>query len=553
MNLARLLSKFKLKTYIASSYITGCLVLLVYSTTSVAFTLNNLPESPKSEQVALTEKKSIKLGKQRKLFLQAETFLKRGRYKQYKKIEHKLNNYPLYPYLRFIELERNIKNTSSKDIQQFLQTYHQTPLANKLYYRWINSLARRGKSKALIQYFRPTQNTRLLCNYANALHNVGEKSTAFSLTGELWLTAKSLPKSCDPILKKWTKAGYMTSSRLWARIHLVMNKGKRRLATYIGKSLPKDERFWLSLWKKVQRQPEYVLKADQHFKDQHSPIMHWILVDGMTRLSRRKPLVAAKYWKEIREKYHFNHEEKERIERRLSLSLARAATPLSRDTLKELKLESRDASVITPHILSAIGDKDWEGALAWLNNLKSNERNSERWHYWRARALEEMGRLDEARSLYLQITDNRSYYSFLAADRIGDRYQMTHRPINTPAAELIKLQHIPAVARAGELYQLKRIVDARREWHFAIQQMDKKQLLIAAELANKWGWHDRSIITLALAQHWDDLELRFPLAHKKYIEKQAKHEDINPPGPLPLFDKKALLPPMHALLPVPWD
>ncbi|MBE9532638.1 MAG: lytic transglycosylase domain-containing protein [Proteobacteria bacterium] len=320
----------------------------------------------------------------------------------------------------------------------------------------------------------------------------------------------------------------MTSSRLWARIHLVMNKGKRRLATYIGKSLPEEERFWLSLWKKVQRKPEYVLKAEAHFKDQHSPIMHWILVDGMTRLARRKPLMAAQYWKEIRSKYHFNDEEKERIERRLALSLARAATPLSRSTLKELKLDSREASVITPHILSAIGDKDWEGALSWLNNLKSNERNSERWHYWRARALEEMGRLEEARSLYLQITDNRSYYSFLAADRIGDRYQLTHIPINTPAAELIKLQHIPAVARAGELYQLNRIVDARREWHFAIQQMDKKQLLMAAQLANKWGWHDRSIITLALARYWDDLELRFPLAHKKFIEKQAKHEDINP-------------------------
>lgn len=486
-----------------------------------------MPEPVKAGQ-SVTAKNTVPLEVQRKLFLQAEKALKLGRYTRFRKVEHQLKDYPLYPYLRFIELQRNIKNTSTQKIQQFLQTYHNTPLANKLYFRWINSLARRGRSKALIQYFRPTQNTRLLCHYANALHKTGNKGTAFSLMGELWQTGSSLPKSCDPILKKWKKAGYMTSSRLWARIHLVMNKGKRRLATYIGKSLPKDERFWLSLWKKVQRQPEYVLKADQHFKDQHSPIMHWILVDGMTRLARRKPLVAAQYWQEIRDKYNFNDEEKERIKRRLALSLARAATPLSRETLKALKLESHDVRVITPHILSAIGDKDWEGALAWLNNLKNNERNSERWHYWRARALEEMGRLEEARSLYLQITDNRSYYSFLAADRIGDRYQLTHRPLNTPAAELLKLQHIPAVARAGELYQLKRIVDARREWHFAIQQMDKKQLLIAAQLANKWGWHDRSIITLALAQHWDDLELRFPLAHKNYIEKQAKKEKINP-------------------------
>lgn len=522
MGLGRVITKYWVNTFFASSFL-----LLANSSVSAAFTLANIPE-PLESSPSIPLKKAEQLKQQRKLFIQAERALKLGRYTQYKKMEHRLNDYPLYPYLRFIELERRLKNTSTQKIQHFLQVYHDTPLANKLYYRWINSLARRGKSKALIQYFRPTQNTRLLCQYANALHKTGKQGMAFSLMGELWLTGKSLPKSCDPMLKKWAKAGYMTSNRLWARIHLVMNKGKRRLATYIGKSLPKKERFWLSLWKKVQRQPEYVLKADQHFKDQHSPIMHWILVDGMTRLSRRKPLVAAKYWQEIRHKYSFNEEEKERIERRLALSLARAATPLSRETLKTLKLESRDARVITPHILSAIGDKDWEGALAWLNNLKSNERNSERWHYWRARSLEEMGRLDEARSLYLQITDNRSYYSFLAADRIGDRYQLTHRPINTPAAELIKLQHIPAIARAGELYQLKRIVDARREWHFAIQSMNKKQLLMAAQLANKWGWHDRSIITLALAQYWDDLELRFPLAHKKYIEKQAKHENINP-------------------------
>lgn len=522
MNLNQHVSRDRIVPFIA-----GSLLLLGNLSVADAFTLKNIPTQPEANS-SIPAKNTAQLEKQRKLFIQAETALKLGRFTKYRKIEHRLNDYPLYPYLRYLELERGINTSSTQKIQNFLTTYHDTPLANRLYSRWINSLARREKSNALVQYFRPTQNTRLLCHYANALHKTGKKGTAFSLMGELWKTGKSLPKSCDPIIKKWSKAGYLTKSRLWARIHLVMNKGKRRLATYIGKSLPKKDRFWLSLWKKVQRNPEFVLKADQHFKNQHSPIMHWILVDGMTRLARRQPLVAADYWQEIRNKYHFNAEEKERIERRLSLSLARAATPLSRDTLKALKLDSRTTGVITPHILSAISDKDWEGALAWLNNLKSNDKNSERWLYWRARALEEMGRLDEARSLYLQITDNRSYYSFLAADRIGDRYQLTHRPINTPAAELIKLQHIPAVARAGELYQLKRIVDARREWHFAIQRMDKKQLLMAAQLANKWGWHDRSIITLALAQYWDDLEMRFPLAHKKYIEQQAKNEKINP-------------------------
>ena len=494
---------------------------------SLALTLNKLPAVADKGPNSVFDK-SLKFNKQRKLFIEAERLLKLGRHTQYQKLESNLKDYPLYPYLRFIELERQIKKTSNKKIQTFLQNYHRTPLARKLYYRWINSLARQGKAKDLVQFFRPTQNTHLLCHYANAQYKTGEKKSAFQLINELWLSGDSLPRSCDPMLMNWQKAGYMTNDRIWARIHLVMKKGRRRLATYLAKSLTTKERQKLHLWKKIQRHPEHLIKTKQMFKNQTSPIMHWILVDGMTRLARRKPLIAAAYWQEIRDKYHFNGKEKERIERHLALSLARAATPLSRTTLEVLKLDSRDTTVITPHILSAIADKDWPSALAWLNNLKSEEKNSERWRYWRARALEEMGRLDEARSLYLQITDNRSYYSFLAADRIGDRYKLTHQALNAAAEELSKLQHIPAIARASELYQLNRVVDARREWHFAIKSMDKKQLLIAAQLANKWGWHDRSIITLALAQHWDDLELRFPLAHKKYIEQQAKREKINP-------------------------
>ena len=204
----RLFSKYQVITFF-----TGSLLLLGSSSTSVALTLATMPPELESNST-IPLKKEKQLTEQRQLFVDAEKALKRGHFGQYKKMEHRLNDYPLYPYLRFIELERNISNTSTQKIQSFLHTYHNTPLANKLYYRWMNSLARRGKSKSLVQYFRPTQNTRLLCHYANALHSTGKKGTAFSLMGEIWQTGKSLPKSCDPILKKWQKAGYMTPHRL---------------------------------------------------------------------------------------------------------------------------------------------------------------------------------------------------------------------------------------------------------------------------------------------------------------------------------------------------
>ena len=512
-----------------------CLLIgtLFFSLVSNSFAfsqVNTLPTlSTHTTEKRTPEVQSDKhLSRQRTLFIRAEKAIKLGRYTQYRKLEKKLLNYPLYPYLRFIELERNLRKSSQPDIQSFIQIYHRTPLAKKLYYRWINSLAKQGKYETLVRVFRPTQNVNLLCQYANALHQTNKVKNAFSLIDEIWQTGKSLPKSCDVIIKAWADSGYMTPQRIWMRIHLAMNKGNRRLAAYLGKSLDKKQRKILSLWRRIQRKPENVLHLAQYFTEENATTLHWIMVDGMSRLSRRKPLIAAQHWENMQKQYDFKAEEKERIERNLTLSLARAATPLSRATLQSLELDTQQTRFITPHILSAIDDKDWQSALDWLNRLKNEEQSSERWGYWRARSLEEMGRLDEARSLYLQLTRQRTYYSFLAADRIGNRYQLTHYPLNAPATELSQLRHIPSVARAGELYLLKRMVEARREWHFAIQSMDKKQLLMAAQLANKWGWHDRSIITLALAQHWDDLEIRFPLAHKKDIEKQSNKEKINP-------------------------
>ena len=54
------------------------------------------------------------------------------------------------------------------------------------------------------------------------------------------------------------------------------------------------------------------------------------------------------------------------------------------------------------------------------------------------------------------------------------------------------------------------------------------RLLKAAKLADEWGWHDRAIATLARARYWDDLELRFPLAHQQVVLTQAKRQKVNP-------------------------
>lgn len=465
---------------------------------------------------------------QRKNFQEAERALKRGQLTHYKRLKQKLRGYPLYPYLRFQELRRKLSKATPEEIQTFLIIYPDTPLATRLKYAWLKTLARQRNWQLLVDNYSPSDNLALQCDYAHALYEVDEEENAFTLTERLWRRGEPLPKDCDRPIKVWREGGQLSQELVWERIHLAMQAGHSRLARFLAKYLDKKDRFWVSLWAKVRRHPDFLLKAHDRFTTQHPPVLRWIVADGLSRLALKDEAKAVRYWQELHRQYAFTPKEKERIEGRLILSLLKTGTAESKTWLKRLKFTLQNSKVVTGHILSALQDQDWASALQWMDRLSNAEKHSERWRYWRGRALEGQGHLEEARSVYLLNTDERSYYGFLAADHTGNGYQIIHRPLSYSGEDLIELSYIPAILRAKELYALKRVVDARREWRYATQRMTKAQLPVAAKLAQQWGWHDRAIMTLAQAKHWDDLELRFPLAHKKIILGQAKRQGINP-------------------------
>ena len=66
--------------------------------------------------------------------------------------------------------------------------------------------------------------------------------------------------------------------------------------------------------------------------------------------------------------------------------------------------------------------------------MPAPERDSPRWRYWRGRALEALGRIEEAKPVYQAIAGQRDYYSFLAADRLGAPYTIASTPLTIPAS-----------------------------------------------------------------------------------------------------------------------
>ncbi len=466
---------------------------------------------------------------QRNRFQEAEKALRRGHLKTFRRLERSLRDYPLHVYLEYAELYRRLDPSPPEEVLAFLRRHADTPLAERLQRRWLYSLARQGSWQRLVDHFTPTDSKRLLCHYARGLVETGQPERAWAVMEGLWQTGRSLPRQCDWPLSAWRQAGKLDTPLVWKRIRLAMRRGNVRLVRHLTGDLPADQRYWVKIWFKVRRDPAFVMEVNDHFIGRERPaVLDWITVYGLQRQARRNPLEAARLWQRLRERHAIDPTERERIERRLALALLKSREPEARSLIERLDLADTDERVITLHVFSAIQDQDWDTALAWLERLSLASQHTDKWRYWRGRVLEGMGRLEEARAIYVMNGESRGYYSFLAADRAGYRYQFAHAPLRYTAAELADIEKLPAILRARELLAIRRPVDARREWNHAIERLDTPALLRAAKLADAWGWHDRAIATAARARYWDDLELRFPLAHQKQVLREARRQQVDP-------------------------
>ncbi len=472
----------------------------------------------------------MSIEQQRELFTKASKALKRGHIRTFNRLKNKLKDYPLYPYLEYDYMIKRISRVPEKNIHRFIKTNADSPLSWRLHYSWMKHLARRGKWKKFLKEYRPTSNTRLECYRAWALYRTGKKKAADELTRSLWLVGSSQPRACDKPFDYWIKRGKVTDELRWERIRLAMNKGKVSLARFIAKSMKKQDRRWVNRWIAMRRRPAANLHLKIYQVDQ--PVPNMIVRYGVKRLARRDVGAAHDYWESVRKK-HLAHAPQETlaIDRYIALQAAYQKHPQALEWLAAV--EDADEKVQTWRIRVALAQQDWWSALTWIEALPQELKDLEQWRYWRGRILDLQSESlpvlrTAAERIYASLSENRSYHGFLSADRIGAEVKLNPETLSFSEAELRQTESIPGILRARELFFIGRKVDARREWYRAIEKFSDTQLKQASVLANRWGWHDRAIMTVAKAAHFDDLDVRFPVAYKDIILAEANENEVDP-------------------------
>ena len=460
---------------------------------------------------------------QRTVYSQALKALRKGQTKRFHRLRKQLGDYPLVSYLDYRYLVVRRGGSHDKQIAKFIVEHKDSHLSRRLHNAWLRSLFKRRHYTKLINSYQEYGDVSLQCLYVRSHIRLKRSTKELEpLIHSIWLHGKSRPKICDPLLK-WFRNNGMTKDLVWQRIQLSMEKRNTRLARYLKRFLPKKERAWVDLWIRVHRNPKRYLR-DRRLKSD-SPHASRIVAHGITRRARKNPEAAYEWYEGFRRAKVLTLKQVQDLRYRIALEAASDGLPLAHSLMDATRPYLRDDKFRHMRLRLALHERDWQRILEAAKELPDAYPYNQMGSYWQARALKQLGRTAESIELFQEVALHRSYYGFLAAERLNRPHSLNNAPVQLKDDPVKRL---PALDRAREFYHHGSIMNAREEWYDLVTQGDEEQLNHAAVAANSWGWHEGTIRAFGKSRYFDDLKRRFPRAHADLFEKEAHRTGVDP-------------------------
>jgi soluble lytic murein transglycosylase len=471
----------------------------------------------------------------RNAFLAALSELQHGNQQAFLTISNNLRNYPLYPYLLYSDLVMNLSKANPDQLQDFLDTYRDTPLADHLRHLWLTQLAGGHQWRLFLAVYQPTKMLGLQCDQREALWQAGQTEEALKNFGELLNKNSPMPDSCLWVLSQALHQGNIAQNLLWERIELAFENHNPELAAQLSILLPGDSKKVFKNWERIYNQPELILRTPQ--------LSTAILLTGLTRLSEQNAHKSAVAWDSLNKQYRFDLDTQQKALKIVALALARAHDPSAPAWLLNISDKYVDATVRDWRIRTGLINQNWAVVQANINALSPEERKTPQWRYWLARSLGAQNQMPAAQNIYRDLALHGDFYGQLASVQLAQKPLMAISELKVNLAQENAIASIPAIERSYELYQLKWLPEATQEWQWAIQHMPEEDYLAAAELAIQWGWFERAISTVNLISDGSDIPLRFPLAYREPILDAALKNNLDPAWVFALVRQESLFMP----------
>ncbi len=441
-----------------------------------------------------------------------------------------LSRDPLYGWIEYAALRRDIDTLPATQAQAFLTRYQGQAVAEAFREIWLAAAARRQEWSAFRAAWSPSiKGSTLRCAELNARQATGAIDAKWIQDAQaLWRTGKPLPGECETVFEVLAAKGGLTPALRWERLDLAAAEWQPSVMRAAARGLPTDE---AALANDYAAFMEAV--HERALTWPKTPRSRMVASQGLARLAKSTPIAAEMQLQKYANALGFSDAERNRVLYQAALWTVASYEPDSARRLNAVPDAAYDERLHEWRAREAMSRGDWPAALAAIRKMGDKQRGESRWTYFEARLSELTGNKAAAQPLYRAAARKPEFHGFLAADRIDQPYALCPwEPNDAPAKAVVARD--PAIIRAMALYRIDRSGWAQREWDSALPRFDDSQRRAAVAIAQDNGWFDRAVFTLGNyggRNRPDELslyELRFPLHHDATIRREAAKNALDP-------------------------
>ena len=427
--------------------------------------------------------------------------------------EPALRSYPLYPYLQAERIRAAFNDgaqvaAADRRAAGFLATYGLLPVGLQLRRSWLESLAQRSQWDAFLTIYREAAaSDALRCQAFTARIATGQSAQIGTALARQWLTLREIPE-CEGPYAWGVEHGIITSELIERRARLALQAGNTAVAKPLIGRLPAGQALPLQQWAALLDAP--LRTVDTLLNEPSTNVLPEALLAGWVRLARLDPDAAVDRYAQVVRTRNLTSENASAFALAVALPLSWRRDARAEEFFARVSTHELDDSVLEWRARAALWAGNWSLVTQTIGAMSETNRQSARWRYWSARALDQTGESAQARVLFATLAPDDNYYSGLAAARLGINVAPHRQPLGRDEAVRARLAQIPALVRARELLACELRAQAMTEWQFAFDELSPNERQQAISVAADWGWYDLAVTAATTQRIFFDYDLLYP-------------------------------------------
>lgn len=399
-------------------------------------------------------------------------------------------------------------------IQAFLTRYNGTAIADRMRNDYLVVLGGRHDWRAfLAEYPRFVLNddTQVKCYALEARSAKGENVA--DAARDLLTEPRWYGDGCVDLIGALAANGQFTTDDVWAQIRLAYEGNYtslgQRIADALGQEKPSDKQFDMA----TDKPPLYLAGTIRTNSSAHQ-----LALLAITRMAGNDPAQAAVAYAAVEPR--LTAQERGIGWSTIAYRAALKQMPAAADWYRLTVDATMSDNAYEWRVRAALMAQDWTMVRWSVEAMPPRLRDKPVWIYWRARALAEGGDPMGAQTLFASIADQYNFYGQLATEALG-------RPITLPPrttvsdAEIRQAGQNPGFQLAQRFYALNLRPEGNREWNWQLRGMTDRQLLAAANYANRIELFDRAVNSADRTKQEHDFTLRYLVPFRPIVDKYA--------------------------------